>query len=197
MSAVPNKREAILAAAEIQFSQYGFRRTTMDDIARETGISRASLYSYFDNKEEIFRGVSKALFAQSLQTATGEMLESRGSVAIVERFYCGLCAFYARLYGVLESTPHGVEIMDASGRLNADIAQAYAAKIEALLVTELQHGVAAGEIDLQRAGCSAAVTAELIRLAAGGLKQGAVNFADYQAKLKQFLPMFFAGISAH
>ena len=43
------KREAILASAFTQFSRYGFRRTSMEDIARETGTSRASLYSYFAN----------------------------------------------------------------------------------------------------------------------------------------------------
>ena len=46
------KREAIFTAAFTQFSRYGFRRTSMEDIAKEMGISRASLYSYFKNKEE-------------------------------------------------------------------------------------------------------------------------------------------------
>ena len=63
------KRESILSAAELQFSRYGFRRTSMQDIAKETGVSRASLYSYFENKEEIFRSLSAKLHEDSLANA--------------------------------------------------------------------------------------------------------------------------------
>ena len=49
-----DKREAIIQAASEQFRQYGYRKTAMDDISKRMGISRASLYSYFDNKDEIF-----------------------------------------------------------------------------------------------------------------------------------------------
>ena len=38
------KREPILASAFTQFSRYGYRRTSMEDIAKETGISRPSLH---------------------------------------------------------------------------------------------------------------------------------------------------------
>ena len=38
------KREPILASAFTQFSRSGYRRTSMEDIAKETGISRPSLH---------------------------------------------------------------------------------------------------------------------------------------------------------
>lgn len=194
MSTPPAKRETILHAAEVQFSQYGFKRTSMDDIARQAEISRASIYSYFDNKEAVFRSLSEALCIESLETASRDMHGGRDSVDIVDRFYAGLCAFKARLYGMLEATPHGVEIMEANGRLNADIVQDYLEKIEALLADELEYGVNAGEIDLKKAGATVPETAQLMHLAAAGLKQGAEDFADFQVKLKRFLPLFFAGL---
>ena len=52
------KRDAILNAAFNQFSHYSFRKTSMEDIAKAAGISRASIYSYFQNKDDIFRSVS-------------------------------------------------------------------------------------------------------------------------------------------
>ena len=193
-NATSNKREAILAAAEIQFSQYGFRRTSMDDIARETGISRASLYSYFDNKEEIFRSLSEALYEESLALAAQSLAKGRGEVAIEKRTYAGLCAYNSRLYGILDSTPHGTEIIDASSRLSSDIALASAARVEALIAAELKYGVEAGEIDLKSMGFSAPVAAEMIRLSAVGIKHGSENFAAYKKKLEKFLPLFFAGL---
>jgi AcrR family transcriptional regulator len=51
------KRQLILDAGLIQFAQFGLRKTSMQDIAEQAGISRASVYSYFKNKDEIFRCV--------------------------------------------------------------------------------------------------------------------------------------------
>ena len=49
-----SKHNDIIEAAFTQFIQYGFQKTTMADIAVATGISRPSIYTYFENKEEIF-----------------------------------------------------------------------------------------------------------------------------------------------
>lgn len=46
-------RENIAAAAERLFSKQGVAAATMDSIAREAGYSKATLYVYFKNKEEI------------------------------------------------------------------------------------------------------------------------------------------------
>lgn len=46
-------REAIAAAAERLFLQLGTKAAKMDDIARESGYSKATLYVYFASKEEI------------------------------------------------------------------------------------------------------------------------------------------------
>ena len=46
-------RGAIAAAAQILFMKKGIGATSMDDIARAAGYSKATLYAYFENKEEI------------------------------------------------------------------------------------------------------------------------------------------------
>lgn len=46
-------REAILDATERLFQRYGYRKTTVEDIALEGGISRGTVYLYFKSKEEI------------------------------------------------------------------------------------------------------------------------------------------------
>src|SRR5581483_9911319 len=61
--------ERILDAALVRFAQYGFRRTSMEDIAAEAGVSRAALYLQFDNKEAIFRALSEALHERALAAA--------------------------------------------------------------------------------------------------------------------------------
>lgn len=47
------KTEQILAAALDVFSAYGFRGSTLDQIAKQAGLSKPNLLYYFDNKEAI------------------------------------------------------------------------------------------------------------------------------------------------
>ncbi len=49
--------DTILDAAELVFSEKGYERTSMDDIARTAALSRALLYVYFKDKAAIQRGI--------------------------------------------------------------------------------------------------------------------------------------------
>ena len=49
------RKEAIIKAAFQVFSRYGLKRTTMNDIAEEAGLSRQTLYNFFANKDELLR----------------------------------------------------------------------------------------------------------------------------------------------
>lgn len=46
-------RENIVSAASALFMERGIAATSMDDIAKDAGYSKATLYVYFENKEEI------------------------------------------------------------------------------------------------------------------------------------------------
>ncbi len=47
-------RERLLKAALQEFSERGFRRTTLEDIAARADVSKGTLYNYFQNKEDIY-----------------------------------------------------------------------------------------------------------------------------------------------
>lgn len=47
-------RERILDAADHMLARYGYQKTTADDLAREAGIGRRTVYVHFTSKEEIF-----------------------------------------------------------------------------------------------------------------------------------------------
>jgi AcrR family transcriptional regulator len=46
-------RERILAAAERCIDRHGIRKTTMDDVAAEVGLSRPSVYRYFADRDDL------------------------------------------------------------------------------------------------------------------------------------------------
>lgn len=47
-------RETIITVAQNVFSRFGFRKTTMDEIAEASRKAKSSVYHYFKSKEEIF-----------------------------------------------------------------------------------------------------------------------------------------------
>ena len=51
------KIERVVSAAQQIFIKYGYRRTTMGDLAKAGELSRPALYLLYANKEEIFRAV--------------------------------------------------------------------------------------------------------------------------------------------
>lgn len=52
-------RDEILEAAKIAFRQYGYRKTTLDDISSLINRGKTGIYYYFKSKEEIFKEVIK------------------------------------------------------------------------------------------------------------------------------------------
>lgn len=47
------KRNQVLTLAKKRFERFGFNKTTVDEIARDAGISKRTLYQEFQNKEKI------------------------------------------------------------------------------------------------------------------------------------------------
>lgn len=50
-------RDQIVECARQIFSKYGFRKSTMEDVARAAGKGKSSIYYYFESKEEIYKAV--------------------------------------------------------------------------------------------------------------------------------------------
>jgi AcrR family transcriptional regulator len=72
--------QKILDAAQTLFVTQGFRGTTMEGIAKAAGMSKATLYSYANDKDAVFAAVADRL-ADHLQEAVDAALSGRGSVS--------------------------------------------------------------------------------------------------------------------
>ncbi len=57
-------KEAILSAGAEAFAQYGYDKTTVEDIARLAHKAKTSVYYYFNGKADIFRNVLTAEFGK-------------------------------------------------------------------------------------------------------------------------------------
>jgi len=68
-------RVAIIEAARELFAKFGYKKTTMEDIAQALRKGKSSLYYYFKNKEEIFQAVIE-LEKDILFTELNKVVES-------------------------------------------------------------------------------------------------------------------------
>lgn len=57
VKAYEDVRSIIVNVARELFAKFGFKKTTMDDIAREAHKGKSSLYHYFGSKEDVFQAV--------------------------------------------------------------------------------------------------------------------------------------------
>src|SRR3984957_1088999 len=61
------KRRQILEGARQVFLSAGFDGASMNDIARAAGVSKGTLYAYFDSKDKLFEAIIRGEFAQAAE----------------------------------------------------------------------------------------------------------------------------------
>lgn len=72
-------RTEILKSAERVFQKWGFNKTTMEDIAREAGKGKSTLYYYYKSKEEILDAVIDVEFQKIIQKARDSALNAKSA----------------------------------------------------------------------------------------------------------------------
>ena len=72
------KTEAILQGAMKEFLKHGYAATSMDKVAKAAGVSKATVYSHFGDKENLFNAMIQDLVKDKFQQVIG--LESPQSL---------------------------------------------------------------------------------------------------------------------
>lgn len=70
-------RDQIVAAANEHFSQYGYSKTTVSDLAKAIGFSKAYIYKFFDSKQAIGEAICSNCLAQII-AAVEEAINAKG-----------------------------------------------------------------------------------------------------------------------
>jgi len=172
------QREAILMAATAIFLRYGFKKTSMDDVAQAAGVSRQGLYLYFDTKDLLFR--------EALQYLVSHMISTARSVA-----EDGNLSLRDRLLGVFEAV-HGSAFQSASPEHAFELLQSAQSADGAVLVQldrDLMGIVAAllaeaGAADRwEEAGVTVAELSEQLLMSAKGIKASVDTLTAYREKM--------------
>jgi AcrR family transcriptional regulator len=75
----------ILDAALKVFAQKGFAAARMDDIAKEAGVTKGTIYLYFENKEAVFKSLVRESVGATIATVTAAAQAQEGSARLLLR----------------------------------------------------------------------------------------------------------------
>jgi len=173
------RRDGILNAAGETFIRYGFRKTSMDDVARAAGLSRQSLYAYFPTKEALFRDVVEHLVAATREALRAAL--ARENVDLEARLLDGFDAMYG---SALDDggSGHLNELFAAAEQLTGDVVR----NLERTAVADIarvfrEHTVGA---QWQKKGISAMALADHLYTVSNGLKHRGVPRAEYRERMR-------------
>lgn len=190
----PGRREEILAAARTIFAHYGFRRASLEEIAREAGISRTALYHHFRNKEDLFRGMCESIYQRASEKAEDAAATSE---PVDAKLRAVLEAQVGWIFRQLEKARHGLEIVDESNRLCADVTGAWSRRSVKLLARILEDAERAGELDPSVSQNTPESAASFLWLCAHGLQGPTANVpsaAQYGRRIDGLVRLAIAGL---
>lgn len=175
------RQDAILDAAFLAFSNYGYRRTTMDDIAQGAGISRTALYLHYRNKEDIFKSLAKRYFEEAVTCVAAELAVTGRSAA--DTLAAAFLAYDGKFMDVVLGTPHGAEMLEAGHVISADVIESGEVRIKELLQKWLE------KAPLPEGLGSSSQLAATVHAALKGLKTAAKSPDRYRAAQRQLAQM--------
>lgn len=186
-----DKRALILDAALDLFRNYGFRRTSMEDIARAANVAKGTLYLYFKSKDELFEALARRLaelIETNLKAAAVRDLDTEPKV---------LALFDAKLgflYRWVLSSPHAAELIDSKARLQATIFESVDRDFRTSITKALRDGIRRGELDAKSAGFTVESAADTLISAAYGAENGALDEAGFHDRLARIVRLGLRGL---
>lgn len=136
----------ILKAAEIRFTQYGYGKTTMAEIARDCEMTAGNLYRYFENKLEIGAEIARVYFKHEHIALLKEVQKKDKSAA--ERLANYMQVSLRHCHGYFTTAPRVVELVQAMEVQKPCVCDAHQTEKVTMLITLLTEAAASGEFKI-------------------------------------------------
>jgi AcrR family transcriptional regulator len=183
----------ILAAAFHVFTTYGYRRTSMADIAEAAGMSRPALYQLFRSKEDIFRAYVEAMKSDMV----GRIEQAfEGSGSFGDKLAAALDGAFLAPHRLIGATVHGAELVGMKAEIAGDLFEQWVQDAEAALAQAMLREQADGRIDLSAAPLDAQALARLAVTAMEGVKMRMGSIAEGEAALADLVRLVVAATHA-
>lgn len=172
------RRQELLAAAMQVFLRYGFRKTSMEQVARAAQVSRQALYLHFESKEELFQAALSQVLETSLCAATLHLANTE--LGLEQRLLRAFDECVGKFVGALEQGAQ--DLAEAASHLGKRMVLDHErAFIDAVTKTLRSAGVAAA---YKSAGLNAPQLSRTLYATARGLKQHVASRAEFAEELQ-------------
>ncbi len=140
-SSAEQVRVTIVDAAEARFAEFGYLKTTLNEIATEAGMSAANLYRFFENKLDIAAAVARRLLAQR-ETALREALQNETTAETQLQAYILTALRFDR--ELLDNAPPLARMLEKLLEERKDLATLHRKARQELLSGLIQSGMDSG-----------------------------------------------------
>ena len=127
------RREAILSAAIPVFGRFGFKKTSVDDIAAAAGISKQGLYLHFTSKEEVFLAALQKYLDDGLNLV--EQALTKPNTSLFNRLVNAMDAWFGRHVEIFK--PESFDVIEASHQLAGNRVEEYKSAVQTKIAKAL------------------------------------------------------------
>jgi AcrR family transcriptional regulator len=158
------RRAKLLEAAISVFTRFGYRKTSMDEVARAAGVSRQGLYLHFSTKEELFSVAVEHTLRAALDAASLHLGDA--SLSVERKLVLAFDEWVGRFVGMMGAGAS--DLVEASKALVGPMVE----KLDGLFVDAVTKTIrASGLMGAYKAsGLTARQLAETLYATARGLK---------------------------
>jgi AcrR family transcriptional regulator len=178
-------KRAIRTAEEL-FKKVGFRAVTMELVAREANVAKATLYSYFKNKDELFLAVC-ARMARLLRGAVEQAL-LKPDAPLDARVADAVIAKHRPIFALVRGSPHAAELFSYTHSMAGEIFK----DLDAVILDMLRAAMAEDPELSPRAE----QLARALYFGSGGLANRIETAAEMEVELSAFAASQLAGARA-
>jgi len=150
------RRDAIISEAEKSFIEKGYNDTTVDQIALDAGYTKASIYNYFDSKDDLFAAVLAKIYERMYEIFEKYFREQGSNIRLrhtgdahfkfitnypgqAELLDSGRCTIISR--GILEKEEKGQELTESETEYKENEAKVGMLLIEIIKKTLKKYGI--------------------------------------------------------
>lgn len=180
------RQKSLLEASLSVFLRYGFRKTSMEEVARAAHISRQGLYLHFKAKEDLFRATVQYFLHRTLDAARVQLADHKRPLP--ERLLGAFDAVMGRFVGIVGSDAEDLAAASSAlvGNLISEHEHSF---VEQLAKTMRSEGVVAA---YKPTGLTAKQLAETLYATARGLKHSARTQSEFGERMAVAIRMLCA-----
>jgi AcrR family transcriptional regulator len=137
-------RDQIIEAADEHFSHYGYGKTTVADLAKQIGFSKAYIYKFFDSKQAIGEAICARCLGGIMEAAEESLAGGKSATDKMRRLFNTISAQSVELF-FSDRKLYDIATYSCAERWPSS--EAYVAKLEQMVADIIREGREAGEFE--------------------------------------------------